>query len=59
MNVRHKRHRFISWFSSPQRLAYVHIVEVNRKGYEISFAPLLSHTYHQSNRWRVPLAQRG
>ena len=59
MNEKHKRHRIIPWFSSPQRLAYIHIVEVSHKGFGISFNPLLSHTYHQGNRWRVPLAQRG
>jgi hypothetical protein len=39
------RHQFILWFSSSQRLAYIHVVEVSHKGYGISLDPLLSHTY--------------
>jgi hypothetical protein len=53
VKIKHKGQQFISWFSSPQRLAYIHVVEVSHKGYGISLDPLLSHTYHQSNRWRV------
>jgi hypothetical protein len=44
---------FISWFSSPQRLVYVHVVEVSHKGFGISFNPILPHTYCQGNRWSV------
>jgi hypothetical protein len=57
VKIKHKGQQFISWFSSPQRLAYIHIVEVSHKGYEISLDPLLSHTYHQSIRWRVSTKQ--
>ena len=57
--VKSTRHRFNPWFNSPQRLAYIHVVEVSHKGLGISFNPLLSHTYHQGNRWSVPLVTRG
>jgi hypothetical protein len=39
------------------KLAYIHVVEVSHKGYGISLDPLLSHTYHQGNRWRVSTKQ--
>jgi hypothetical protein len=37
--------RFILWFSSPQRLAYVHVVEEATKAKDHK-DPLLSLTYH-------------
>jgi hypothetical protein len=43
--VKAKDNGFIPWFSSSLRLAYVHVVEVSHKGFEISFNPLLPHTY--------------
>jgi hypothetical protein len=48
---------FHLWFNSPQRLAYIHVVEVSHKGYGISPDPLLSHTNHQGDRWRVSTKQ--
>jgi phenylpyruvate tautomerase PptA (4-oxalocrotonate tautomerase family) len=33
--------RIFPWFGSPQSLTYVHIVEVNHKGYGVSFNSLL------------------
>jgi hypothetical protein len=57
VKIKHKGQQFIPWFGSPQRLAYIHVVEVSHKGYGISLDPLLSHTYHQSNRWRVSTKQ--
>jgi hypothetical protein len=41
-NHNHKETRgFITWFGSPQRLAYVHVVEVSHKGYGVSCNSLL------------------
>jgi hypothetical protein len=41
----HTRQGFIPWFSSPQRLAYVHVVEEATKAKDHK-GQLLSHTYH-------------
>jgi hypothetical protein len=57
MKIKHNGQQFIPWFSSPQWLAYIHVVEVSHEGYGISLDPLLSHTYHQSNIWRVSAKQ--
>jgi hypothetical protein len=35
------RHRFIPWFGSPLRLAYVHIVEETTQAFQVTFNPIL------------------
>jgi hypothetical protein len=35
------RHRFIPWFRSPLRLAYVHVVEEATQAFRVSFNPIL------------------
>jgi hypothetical protein len=41
-----KKHRFILWFSLPQRLVYIHVVEVSHKAIGGGF-PLSTNGYYK------------